>query len=417
MNSPWPAESRQESSDGSSPRDPWIAAAACGITLVLCAPIVWPERFLSAAADGRGISAAGAAVALLLPLLAVAAAWWFWLPEGGRSRVLALGAALLLSGWCVDLHYSNVDLGRYFEGLFTDNVHWQKWLHAGVLRLDAAAPTPGDPAVVREVIPHSYRFLPDCLLAWMMLLTHNYLAAALIYRLTFQFLLYIALFRFARRWLNVPCALLAMLLFALVYPPSIRYYAGQLTDPLSHLSFVLGMIFMESRRWWLFAATVTIGVLAKESILVLPVYACLANARVSVWMWCGSVFVGGLALALLVRYVVARDPAFENISGLAPDHFISNLRDVSHWFRQTWHTVGALLMIAALSWRSVPAPLRRLGLFLAAALWMSNLFLSHLMEARNLVPAAVPLATMAAAALSSWIGADASVAPRQATAR
>jgi hypothetical protein len=138
-------------------------------------------------------------------------------------------------------------------------------------------------------------------------------------------------------------------------------------------------------------------VLAKESILVLPMYVCLAGWRTAARCTpAAAVFAVALALTFAVRAGIARDPAFENISGLAPDHFISNLKDLSHWTRQTWHTIGVLLVVAALQWRAQPRELLRIALFLAATLWLSNLFLSHLMEARNLLPAAIPLSIMAA---------------------
>jgi hypothetical protein len=106
-------------------------------------------------------------------------------------------------------------------------------------------------------------------------------------------------------------------------------------------------------------------------------------------------------LAVAIRLSIAEVVEYRSISKLQPLNFIANLRDVSYWTRQTWHTIGFLFLLAVWHWRSQPLPLRRLACFLAAALWLSNLFLSTLLEARNFVPAVVPLAIMAAITLWS----------------
>jgi hypothetical protein len=367
-----------------SKRD-WITCGlAFAATALLLAPVVRPDLFPKAFDETTSAWLPGIAIAGLIPIAAFCLAAWRWLPYPRDQRWGTLLAMSLLSVWCVDLHYSNVDLMNYFGDLYVDNVEWQRRWHDRILRLD-----PG-------VIPHCYRFLPDCLVACIQLLTGKYFIAAMIYRLTAQFLLLLCVYRFARRWLEHLPAAAVLLLFAIAYPPSLRYYAGQLTDPLSHISFLLCFLALDANRPGLFCAPAVIGVLAKESILIVPLYAALSRLRrpkeALVWL---TIFAASLALAIVVRVVVARNVTYEKISGVTPAHIRANFLDAWHWGRQAWETVGALAFVAALRWRSQPRQLWGMFLFLFACLWVSNLVFSHLKEARNFIPLTPIVAVMA----------------------
>ncbi len=387
----------------SSNRDLRWCILLLAATVVVLVPLVWPEAFLIAD-PASSPNLWGCCAALLIPAGTMAVAWMRLLPYGRSEKIAALACLAVLSAWCVDLHYTTVDLANFSGPPFVDNVDWQQQLHAGILHLE------------RDSLPHSYRFLPDCIVAWIELLTRHYLAAALIYRLTFQFLLLLSVYRLARRSVDSSTSLVALCLFALAYPPSIRYYAGQLTDPMSHLSFVLAALCLEPRRPWLFFATVVIGVVAKESVLVMPGYACLIELssprRWTPWL---LTFAAGLGVAIAIRSLVVDEVAYQNISNLEPDNFIANLQAVPFWTRQTWNTIGMLALLAALRWRTQPLTLRRMALYLAPCLWLSNLFLSTLLEARNFIPAAVPLAIMAAHSLI-WQRSDKGASPEPAGA-
>jgi hypothetical protein len=371
--------------DESSRRDIVVGVAVLAAALVVLLPVVRPTWFVFDPAIQVALRPAGACLAAVICLSIATTVYRWWTPFPPAERRGLLLAASLLSVWCVDLHYSNVDLGDYFGDLYADNVDWQRRLQAGVLQLDPAT------------IPHCYRFLPNCVVAWLQLLTGNYLVAALLYRLTIQFTLLIAIYRLARLWNGRGGALIALLFYSLAYVASLRYYAGQLTDPLSHLSFVLGYWFLKAERPWAFLPVIVLGVLAKESVLLLSMFALLTHWRTPrVGVAWGVSLVTAVIVLWGVRIAVAGNPAYEKISGVTPAHVHDNFLDVWHWGRQTWETVGALWVVAAISWRSQPLLLRQLALFLFPTLWLSSLLFSHLKEARNLIPLSVIVAVMAA---------------------
>ncbi len=110
-------------------------------------------------------------------------------------------------------------------------------------------------------------------------------AARDIYRLVFGLLLFYSIYRYARLYTGYAAAILALLLVALVYPISFEHYAGQLTDPLSHLSFVLAFIFLETEDFAFLLTTLIIGSLAKETVLALSgfyVLFCRREKRYSI---------------------------------------------------------------------------------------------------------------------------------------
>jgi hypothetical protein len=382
-----------------------LFTAVPGVFLI--APVLWPDWFLAHGASAAGYSLPGLAAACLLPCATGLVIYRWCLPFPADERRQVWLCILLLSVWCLDLHYSNVDLASYFGKLFTDNVAWQRWLHERVLRLQATSPLTDEHGreLIWPILPHSYRFLPDCLVAWLALLTKNYLAATLVYRLTFQLLIYCCLYRLARLYAGHVTGLMALLAFTLTYPPGIRYYAGQLADPMSHLSFGLSLLLLLDRRRWLFGATVFWGVLAKESILVMPAFACLT--AVTRREGCLSYAIGGvcaLALAISVRLGVAGDPSYEKVSGVTLAHVSANLADVWYWGRQAWETVGILTALTALHYRRQPRLLLGCALFLFVTLWTSSALFSHLKEARNFVPACIPLSITAGIALTTLAG-------------
>lgn len=355
------------------------------LSLPVMAPVIWPEALAWLSDTPSRQNPLGLCVAATIPIAMALIAFRWWLPYASKERWAAMLLLSLLSCWCVDLHYSNVDLGHYFKDSYLENVEWQRHLQDRVLHLDPA------------VVPHYYRFLPNCVVAWLQLLTGNFLSAALIYRLTVQFALLLGIYRLARHWLDQHGALLAVSFYCLAYVMSLRYYAGQLTDPLSHLSFVLGYLFLIANRPWPFLVVVVLGVLAKESILVLPVFAALWFMRTprDCLKWSMSLL-AGMAVLVSVRLIAAGEPTYEKISGVSPDHVASNIVKVWQWGRQTWQTIGALWFVAALRWNSHPLLLRRMTLFLFPCLWISSLLFSHLEEARNYIPVSVLLAVMAA---------------------
>src|SRR5438270_678123 len=64
-------------------------------------------------------------------------------------------------------------------------------------------------------------------------------------------------------------AALTLLPFVALYPISIAYYYGQLTDPLSHTLFILGFLYIMEERPFALAASLALGMLAKETAVLL----------------------------------------------------------------------------------------------------------------------------------------------------
>jgi hypothetical protein len=344
-------------------------------------PVIWPALLAQPVEDPVAQNAFRV-LAMVLPASVVVLAW-----KVERKPLLIL-ALCLLSWYLIDLHLIFVDAGHYFPTWEqADNTQWQLMLHRSITRLE---PNP----------PHSYRFLPDTLSAWVEWGTGSYVYARAIYRLTVQFALLFAIHRLAKLYLKEPYAFAVVLLYAVVYPGSIRYYAGQLTDPLSHLSFVLAFIFLETGEFGLFAASVLLGALAKESIAIMPIYYLAFEARSRRSLARGVALAAACAgeLFLVRRLVMRKVLDYKDISGVTPGHVIGNLLDEERWSRQLFFLIIAFLPFAAIGWKAAPRRLKELTLVLVPGLVVSNIFFSWFHEGRNLIPATVVLAILAVGA-------------------
>jgi hypothetical protein len=219
-----------------------------------------------------------------------------------------------------------------------------------------------------------------------------------LYRLIFGILLFYAIYKFARLYTNYLGALIAMLMIAVIYPVSFEYYAGQLTDPLSHLSFVLAFIFLETEDFALLLTTLLIGSLAKETVLAMSGYYVLFCRKernyllkaITLCLACGGIFWG-------VRMLVLHGGihSYTQVSVAPPDMPSINWHD-SRWPVALFLTVGAFLPFLVLSWRETPCTLKQLALFLFPVLFTSGLFFSFLVEMRNFMPLVFVLAVIAA---------------------
>ena len=233
------------------------------------------------------------AVALLPAVLH----WAAPVPDNGSRRELLIGlaylAVLVVCYWIYRVELRRLTRSRAFLLVFvvflltsiTNNLHgyivdrgtnifpgktnqvWQVQLHNSVIQLD-----PGS-------LPHSYRFLPNSIVRWMELADIDFESARDFYRMICSLLLFYAIYKYARLFSNYTGAMIAMLLVAAIYPISFEHYAGQLTDPLSHLSFVLAFIFLETEEFGLLLSTLLIGSLAKETVLALAGYYVLFGRK------------------------------------------------------------------------------------------------------------------------------------------
>lgn len=334
-------------------------------------------------------------------LLAAFLSYRFYRAESrrcGSSRaVIVVILVFLLTCFVNQIHHFFIDEGSWIPS--QTSLDWQERLQMGVIAL-----SPG-------LAPHSYRFLPNGIVLWMQLCRINFAAARDIYRLIFGLLLFYAIYRYARLYTDYLGGILTLFLVAAVFPISFEAYAGQLTDPLSHLSFVLAFIFLETGDFEFLLSTLLIGCLAKETVLALSGYYvlfCRSDRRY-------TIKAVGICVASAVAYYGVRllvlhgSMEYRQISGVPLTHVIDNLRSPG-WPVATLALLGGYATFLVLGWRETPLALKRLALYLIPVLLISNLFFGWLHETRNYMPAVFVLAVIAARYISRRATSDVSSA-------
>jgi hypothetical protein len=255
--------------------------------------------------------------------------------------------------------------------------------------------------------PHQYRPLPYGFVRLLEWVTHDWPFSCVAYRWFFTTWFLWACYRLARLYHPPGTALLAVAPVVLLYPLSVLYYYGQLTDPLSHALFVLSLIYLLEDRPGPLALSLALGVAAKETVVLLvPVYlACYWRRGAKAWAT--TVLLGAAAVAAFV----AVRPAtwrleYRKINGTTGLMVTSNLgigprkaeTTVPLWanYAHPLLFVGPFLPPLVRRWRRVDARLRTACVTLTPLLLLSNLCFGWLYESRNYMPL-VPL--LAAAAL------------------
>ena len=256
------------------------------------------------------------------------------------------------------------------------NSVWQSDLQDSVIRLDPA------------ITSHAYRFLPNAMVRWMQMAHMDYVSARDIYRLLAGLLLFYAIYKFASLYGNYTVAILSMLFSAVIYPISFEGgYKGQLTDPLSHLSFVLALIFLETEEFAFLFTTLLIGSLAKETVLALAGYYVLFHRGEKGYpAKAAALCAASVAMYFGVRFYVLHGMMnYDQTSGVGLDHLGEN------WNRPGWVvlfllTACVLLPLLALGWKETAVSLKRQVAYLLPVLFVSNLFFSWMSEVRNFMP-------------------------------
>jgi hypothetical protein len=255
------------------------------------------------------------------------------------------------------------------------NRDWQEGMHNAVMRLEP------------DALPHSYRFLPNSIVRWMQLAGLDFDSARNLYRLLTGLVLFYAVYKYARLFCSFNAALIALLLSAAIFPVSFEYYAGQLTDPLSHLSFMLALIFLETEEFALLVTTLVIGSLAKETVLALAGYYVLfcrkeKNYPLKALTLCLATVGAYFGVRLFVLHGAM---SYKQTSGVGPEHILKNLTS-RDWPVIFLLTACALLPFLVLGWKDTPLSLKRQILYLFPVLFFSGLFFSWLYETRNFMP-------------------------------
>lgn len=361
---------------------------AVSLTAVCLAPVIFRSFFESNVDDAyHGLFKVLLAA---IPLGAAALCYRIKLdcPPKQKLALFILLAALTIV--LVNIHHIFIDTTSSYFGS-KSNHEWQLNLHRSITALSP------------NTLPHSYRFLPNSMARMVEFLTGDFAYARLLYRLTMMFLLLYCIYYFGRIRHRHETALLAVLMYAAIYPISIRYYAGQLVDPLSHLTFVLAFIFLELELFLYFALAVFIGIMAKESILAMCVYYLVFKRKEKGYLPKAIFLVGGcFAVVACIRLWVVPGRFFANnvfviqdLGGTALPHLAKHARNFSKWIVQVLCVVGIFVPFLALAWKTTRPELRSLAAFLLVTLLLSNFLFSWPNETRNLIPAAIPLALIA----------------------
>jgi hypothetical protein len=178
---------------------------------------------------------------------------------------------------------------------------WQRWLYEAVLNHDQAR-RPG-----LSPVPHVFRPLPYGFTRTLERLTGDWNFACILYRWFFTYWFLWGSYRFIRLFHPPPRALEALIPIVLLYPFSIWHYGGQLTDPMSHALFVLALIYVVEDRWLDLAAALALGILAKETVMVVvPAYLVCQREQRSAALWKTV----GLALVCVTAFAAPREIDF-----------------------------------------------------------------------------------------------------------
>jgi len=321
-------------------------------------------------------------------LAAVLICWSFYRAESQhlpRSRAAALVLLVfLVSSFVNHIHRFSVDQASNYAPPLSNEM-LQEHLQTQVIEL-----SPG-------MIPHSYRFLPNGLVYWLQIAGVRFDSARDIYRLLVGLVLFYAIYRYARLYVGLIGAVICLLLVAVVCPITFEWYVGQLTDPLSHLSFVLAFLFLETGNFPGLLTTLLLGSLAKETILALCGFYVLFCRKQPQYARKAALLCGaGLTLYVAVRLFVLHGPLhYQQISGPGLEHVVENWRDTK-WCELFVITAGAYLPFLVLAWRDTPRILKQLVLYLTPVLFVSSLFFSWLSETRNWMPVVIVSAVITA---------------------
>ncbi len=253
--------------------------------------------------------------------------------------------------------------------------------------------------------PHRYRPLPYGFVRLLERVTGEWLFSAVAYRWFFTWWFLWASYRLGRRHLPPVRALLVVAPIVLLYPLSIWYYYGQLADPLSHSLFILSLLYLLEDRPWSLAASLALGVAAKETVvLVVPVYlACWFRQGVRAWITAGLLGVVCVAAYLAARLPQDWAPGLANVNGLDALMIGTNLgigESIAWTSVPLWENylhlllfVGTFVPLLLWRWRRIDPRLRTVCATLTPLLVLSNVCFGWLYESRNYMPLVPLLAT------------------------
>ena len=331
----------------------------------------------------------GKAAVLLAMLAAIlVAVWTARAADDGRSWVVL--PLLLMTALMTAWH-------AYFKDSDPHLVDWQHETYYDILNHRGEA-------------PHPFRPLPYGFVRSLEHITGDWQFSCLAYRGFFTWWFVWCCYRFARLWHPPKRALWTLLPVVLLYPLSVAYYWGQLTDPLNHALFVLALICVVQDRWLLLAATIALAVPAKETVLlVVPTYfvCTYCSGQRVIESGAKTAVVGAAAMLafLAVRLPLGWRPGHEDINGVSGLMIGTNLgigQPIAYsseplWVNYLHPAVFVLPFVPFLvwGWKRIDIRLKAICLTLTPLVLLSNLCFGWLYESRNYMPLLSPLATAA----------------------
>ncbi len=268
--------------------------------------------------------------------------------------------------------------------------------------------------------PHQFRPLPYGFVRSIEVLTRDRMFATVVYRAFFSYWFLWAAYHFARCYHTPLRAGLTLVPLLLLYPFSIAYYLGQLTDPMSHALFAISLLCLVQERWFLLAISLGLGIMAKETVvIVVPayfVYYCCKNMpfrrvafqTIGLGTVCIAAFLAtrlplegwsfnnqsmnGNEQSMVISNLLT--PAMAKSLGLPEPRYFSTVLLAQNYL-QPLLFIGPFLSLIVMNWRHIDGGLKYLFFVLTPLLLFSSLYYSWLYESRNYMPIVPLLATMA----------------------
>jgi hypothetical protein len=365
------------------------------IGVLSAAPLLLEKRPVSFLDPYKSPAEAWGSKGLVILLMALVVGFRAWLdvrldPKQGAA---AFGVLLLLATAMTVFHWNLVDqrqiVGRPWPVRKWQEIQYLAVLNGEIHSQDGAWST----------VPHVFRPLPYGFTRALELVTRDWVFACVAYRWFFTFWFVWAFYCFVRHFHSVARSLLSVCVLLVLYPLSIWYYYGQLTDPASHALYAFALIYVVQNRWVALALALALGVLAKETavILVAGYYLCFWRQGTAAVARTVVLVVGCVLAFLAARTPLGWKVGFDAINGASGlmigtnlgfgrQVFNQGLAPASQNYIQPLVFIGAFLPWIVAYWRSADRSLKVLFLTQVPLVLLSCLCFSWLYESRNYIP-------------------------------
>ncbi len=365
---------------------PWLGLLL--VAVLALAPLLLERPPVEPVARHSSVLLAWASkgVVLLMMFGAIGVAAWAARAHDGWA-VRLVPPLILLAGLMTAWHWYTIDRHEF-------QADWQRTMYFDILNH-------------RREAPHQFRALPYGFARSLEHMTGDWTFSCVAYRWFFTYWFVWGCYRFARLWHPAARSLLTLLPVGLLYPLSVWYYWGQLTDPLSHALFVFAFLCAVRDRTALLAASLALGVLAKETVvLMVPAY-WLGYWRGGLRPLLKAVALGLVCVAafLAARLPLGWYPGYEKLNGTERLMICDNLgigepyyHSLATPFENYLHPAVFVLPFVPFivrGWRRLDGRLKALCLTLTLLLLLSNLCFGWLYESRNYMPLLPLLGTAA----------------------